>query len=306
MSRGVTGVIAAGVYVAYLFSGVALAQTLEPRAFADTPVDLNFFVAAYSYSDGGVLTDPTLPVEDGQLSVHGLTLGYVRSLAIAGRSAKMEFTAPYAWASGSATFQGMPRTREISGFADPKLRFSLNLLKGSARTLRESIGAAPRTVVGATLSVTLPVGQYDDTKLVNIGTNRWSMKAQLGMSRPFGRLTFELAGGVTIFGDNDSFFGNTVREQDALYSLQAHLIYQFRPGLWGAFGGTHYTGGRTVVGGVISNDLQESTRMGAALVVPLSRYDSIKLFVDTGVALRIGSDFDTMGIAWQRRWGGDL
>ena len=71
----------------------------------------------------------------------------------------------------------------------------------------------------------MPLGQYDSDKLVNLGTNRWSVKPELGISKVWGPLTLEAAAGVTFYTTNDDFFGGKRREQEPLYSIQGHLIY---------------------------------------------------------------------------------
>jgi hypothetical protein len=283
-----------------------VAQELEPRAYANTPAGLNFLIAGYSYSEGGVLADAALPLEDGELEIHAATLAFARALAVGGRSAKVDFVVPYARASGSARFAGERRSREVTGLGDPRLRFTMNLLGGPAWTLREFATHRPSTTLGASLQVYIPVGQYDDDKLINIGANRWAMKAEIGLSHPAGALRMEVAGGVTYFEDNDDFLGGQTRAQEEIYSVQTHLIYQLSGGKWTALSATFLTGGRTEVDGVKNDDLQESTRFGVAFALPLGQRQSIKLFASTGVATRIGSDMDTAGVAWQYRWGGGL
>jgi hypothetical protein len=60
------------------------------------------------------------------------------------------------------------------------------------------------------------------------------------------------------------------------------------------------------VNGVENSDLQNNTRFGATLAFPVNLRNSIKCYASTGVSTRTGSDFDTIGIAWQYRWGGGL
>jgi hypothetical protein len=81
---------------------VASAQELEPRAYANAPVGLNFVIAGYGYTDGGLSFDPALPVKDPQLQTSSLLLGYARVLDLWGKSAKVDVIAPYCWLSGSA------------------------------------------------------------------------------------------------------------------------------------------------------------------------------------------------------------
>ena len=109
----------------------AHAQELEPRAYGNTPTGLNFLIVGYGYSQGGVVTDPSIPLKNAHVEVHGTVLAYVRSLDVWGRSGKLEVVLPYAWASGTAEFVGQPRERQVSGLGDPRLRLSVNLLSAS-------------------------------------------------------------------------------------------------------------------------------------------------------------------------------
>ena len=284
----------------------ARAQDLEPRAYANIPVGLNFLIAGYGYSEGGVATDASLPLQDASLHLHTTVFAYARSLNVGGKSGKFDVVVPYAWVSGSAKVAGQPRKREVTGFADPRFRFSLNLYGAPALSLSEFADYKQNLIVGASLQVSAPLGQYDSSKLVNIGTNRWSIKPELGISKALGPLTLDLAAGVSFYTGNDDFFGGHTREQDPIYSLQGHLIYNLGRGVWGALDGTYYTGGRTTLDGVEGNDLQESSRLGLTLSLPVTRRNSIKLYASTGVSTRTGTDFDAVGIAWQYRWGGGL
>jgi hypothetical protein len=281
------------------------AQEIEPRTYSNTPVGLNFAVAGYGYSEGGVAMDPTVPLENAQLSIHGTTLAYARTFPVAGQSAKFDVAVPYAWLSGTADLAGAPVERKVSGLGDPRMRFSVNLFGAPARTLQESRGYRQDLIIGASLMAWVPMGQYDADRLVNIGTNRWAFKPELGMSKAIGPWTLELSGGVVFYQDNDDFLGGT-REQEPVYSVQAGLIRGFSNGIWASLSGTWYGGGRTTVDGVRKDDLQENSRLGVVLSLPVSRRNSIKLTAHTGVLVRTGSDFDAVNIAWQYRWGGGL
>jgi len=284
----------------------AYAQDLEPRAYTNTPIGLNFLIAGYGYASGGVATDPSLPLQNAHLQTHGLVLAYARSLDVWGTSGKVDVVVPYAWLSGSADVAGQPREREVSGFGDPRLRFSVNLYGAPALPLQEFASYRQDLIIGASLQVSLPLGQYDPNKLVNIGTNRWSVKPELGISKAWGPLTLEATTGVTFYTANGDFFGGKSREQAPLYSVQGHLIYNFGAGVWGGVDGTYYTGGRTTTDGVKNNDFQGNTRLGFTFALPVNRHNSVKLYASTGTSTRTGSNFNAGGIAWQYRWGGGL
>ncbi len=160
--------------------------------------------------------------------------------------------------------------------------------------------------MGASVQVSIPSGQYDADKLVNIGSNRRFVKPELGLSKTWGPWTLELATAATFFADNDDFLGGKTREQDPIYSVQGGLIYGFRNGIWAALNDTYFTGGRTTVDGVEGDDLQKNSRAAITVALPVNRNNSVKLYASTGVSTRIGTDSDTIGIAWQYRWGDGL
>ena len=282
------------------------AQDLEPRLYSNTPVGMNFLIAGYAYTSGNVATDPSLPVENAELEVHSPLVAYARALDVWGTSGKIDVAVPYAWLSGSAEANGQLRTRDTSGFGDPRIRFSVNLYGAPALSLEEFATYQQDLIVGASVQITAPLGEYDGEKLVNIGTNRWSVKPEIGLSKAFGPLILELAAGVTFYTENDNFFGGQTRDQDPLYSVQGHIIYGFSSGIWIALDGTWYSGGQSTVDGVELDDRLDSSRVGLTLAFPVNRYNSIKLYGSTGVSSRIGGNFDTVGVAWQVRWGAGL
>jgi len=109
-----------------------------------------------------------------------------------------------------------------------------------------------------------------------------------------------------IYTDNrQPFQGNTL-EQKPIYNMQGHLIYNFRPGIWAAFDANYYTGGRTTMDGIESDNMQQSWRVGGTLAIPLSKQMSLKFNGSTSVFSRTGSSFDIMGVAWQYRWSEGL
>lgn len=289
-----------------LMAWEARGQDLEPRTYSNIPVGLNFLIAGYGYSVGGVVTDPSFPLEDGDVQIHSTVLAYARAVDVWGTSGKFDVVLPFAWVSGTATFRGQPREREVSGLADPRFRFSVNLYGAPALSLQEFADYKQDLIIGASLQVSAPLGQYDSSKLLNIGTNRWSIKPELGVSKALGPLTLELDAGVTFYTNNDDFLNGMTLEQDPIYAVQGHLIYNFGAGVWGALDATYYTGGRTTVDGVKGDNLQENTRLGLTVALPVNRYNSIKLYASTGVFARTGSNFHTGGIVWQFRWGGGL
>jgi len=290
----------------------ARAQSLEPRAYANLPIGLNFLIAGYAYSQGDVLLDPSLPVSDANAKVNTLLLGYIRSLDFWGSSGSVGLVLPYAGisASGQITTSGQtePQSASVtrSGFGDPVLRLAVNFYGAPALSPERFREYRQDTIVGASLLITAPWGRYDGSKLVNVGTNRWSFKPEVGVSQALGRWILEGVLGVTFFSDNDDFFGGHTRKQDPLYSAQVHAIYTFNPSLWASLSSTYYAGGRTSVDGALNNDLQQNTRWGATLSRSLDPRNSIKLYYNSGATARAGTNFQTVGITWQHLWGAGI
>ncbi len=288
-----------------LLGGAASAQDLEPRAYSNVPVGLNFLVVGYGYAEGDVSTDSSLPIEDAELRQHTALAAYSRSFDVLGRLAKIDLIAPYSWLSGSALVSGQRLERDVAGFNDPRLRLTYNFYGAPALSLDEWMRRSDDLVVGASLQGTIPAGQYDDDRVVNLGAHRWALKPEIGISKSWRRVSLELSAAATFFQDNDDFVGTT-REQDPLYAFQAHAVYSLRRSVWIALDGTYYRGGRTTVDGVGNHDLQSNTRVGLTIALPVSARHSIKLYGSTGVSTRAGGDWDALGVAWQFRWGAGL
>jgi hypothetical protein len=285
-----------------LAPALAAAQSMDPRAYSNLPVGLNFLLAGYAYSKGEVAIEG-LPVEDGRSRVHALPLGYVRTLDLLGNSANIALVLPIVDLSATGSLDGTPARRDVSGLADPTLRLAVNFYGAPALKPSEFAAWRQDLIVGASLALTAPFGQYDEDRLINIGSNRWSIKPELGVSQALGRWTVELAAGVTFFTRNDEFFNGNTREQDPLYSAQLHLTRQLGRGAWAAFSATYYDGGRNIINGIEREQKIGATRFGLTASLPVNRQNAVRLSAHSGVNARTGSDFDGVAAIWQHAWG---
>ncbi|MCI0660521.1 MAG: transporter [Acidobacteria bacterium] len=284
------------------FTGVAAAQEMEPRAYSPSPVGLNFLIFSYAHQNGDFLFGPTLPIEDAQASLNSSVAAYGRTFGITGRSANVLVALPYVWGTASGRVFEEQSNITRSGLADMRLRFAMNILGGPALKPQAFAARKPATTLGASLLAIAPTGQYDPAKLINIGSNRWSFKPEVGLSHPIGHWYLELYGGVWLFTDNHNFFGGSRRKQKPIAAIQAHVSYTIRPRFWLAANATYYTGGRTIIDETIRADLQRNTRIGVALSLPVSRRYSAKIAWARGVKTRFGGDFNSVAISWQYAW----
>lgn len=286
-----------------MFAPGTHAQELEPRAYTNLPIGMNFVLLGFAESRGDLSTDPSVPIEDAQLEIDTGLFAYARSLNLWGNSGKFDIIIPYSSLSGSALVAGVPREREVSGFGDPRIRLSMNLYGAPALSMAQYRSYEPDLVIGASVQVSVPLGQNDPDRLINLGSNRWAVKTDLGFSKPLGRLMFDLTAGATFFSDNDDFFGGQRLEQDPVYSAQANLSYEFDNKVWVALGLSYYWGGRSTIDGVEKDNELGNSRVGLTVSVPIDKNYSIKFNASTGVVTRMGTGFDIVGFALQYRWG---
>ena len=279
----------------------ATAQELEPRAYSPAPIGTTFVLGGLGRSQGPILLDPSLDVDNvaGDLWVATAGIGHVFS--VAGRQARVLAVFPIAWGTIEGDVQGRAKRQDLAGLVDPRLKVSIGL-RGAPALGVTDFGRAPRrTVVGVSLTVMPPWGRYEATQLVNLGNHRWAFKPEVGVSRQAGRWALDAYAGAWLFTTNHSYYpAHARRRQDPVLAWQTHVSYALPRRSWLAFNGTWFSGGQTRVDGLDSPDRQRNSRLGATLSVPLSARQSLKLVYSTGATTRRGSDFNTFNVTWQR------
>ncbi|CAG9201221.1 conserved exported hypothetical protein [Paraburkholderia tropica] len=303
MSR-LTVRIARGLCLAALFvlCGAPRAQELEPRSYSPSPVGTNFVIAGYAHVSGDVLTDPSLPISGVNARIDTFLLGYVRTFALAGRTASAGFVLPYVDANLNGLVIGAPREINRTGYGDLQMRFAINLF-GNPAASPEVFAATPQgTSAGLSLTVQAPTGQYVPTRLVNIGNHRWAFKPEAGISQPWGDWFLEAAAGAWFFTPNHDFYNGHDRSQAPLVIVQLHGGYSFRPGLWLAVDMGYAQGGETSVNGVENGIEQGNLRGGVTLAVPLGRGWSTKFAYSRGFVTRAAGNYQIVSVALQYRW----
>ena len=279
------------------------AQDMEPKAYSASPVGANFLVGSYTHSTGDVVFDPTLPVSDVQASVNGYVLAVGHSFGLFGDLALVTVALPYVTADVTGKIQEEAAATSRSGLADARLKFSINLMGNPAMSAREFARAPRKPIVGASLAVQAPTGQYYDTKLINVGSNRWAFKPEIGLSVPIRRVDADLYAGAWFFSANDDFYpAGLKRTQDPVFALQAHVSWSLRPRAWIAFDSTWYSGGSSQVGDGSPSTSVNNSRAGVTLSLPVGRRYSFKVAYASGVTVRTGTDFTTYAVAWQALW----
>jgi hypothetical protein len=289
--------------VLLLAAAPAAGQEMEPKAYSASPVGANFLVGSYSWSTGSIIFDATLPVTDVHADVQGLAIGLGHTFNLFGKLGLATVGIPAAWADVTGKVFEQATEVHRSGFADIRLKLSTNLVGNPAMSPREFARAPRKMIIGASLSVTGPSGQYYDSKLINIGANRWAFKPEVGVSFPKGPLDFDAYVGAWLFATNSDFFpGGLTRTQDAMLGVQGHASYTVRPRMWVALDTTWYHGGSSRVNDANPTVPVSNTRAGVTFSMPVGNRYSLKVAYGRGAIVRTGTNFDTVAVAWQALW----
>jgi len=280
------------------------AQDLDPRAYAHVPVNGTFLIWGFAVSHGGVVSDPTLPVTDVNATVETPSIGVGRSFDMFGKTAQVFGVLPYSWAQASGKVLGEGKDITRAGLYDMRIRLSVLVRGAPAASVAQFAKIPRRTILGTSLTVVAPTGQFFPDRLINLGTNRWAFKPEFAVSQPMGqKWLLDVYSALWLFTANDSYYpGTQTRTQEPMGAFQAHLSYNFTRLLWAAFDATYYVGGRSTVDGIENNDRQSNTRVGATVAFPVGRRHSIKLAVSKGAIVRSGADFTTFSFGWQSAW----
>jgi Putative MetA-pathway of phenol degradation len=293
-----------------LLAGSLHAQDLAPRAYTITPQGTNAFTLSNVFNDGDLLFDGTVPITDASARLNAPSISYYRALSVFGRSANATAGVAYGVGTFEGTVLGESRSIYRSGLFDSVFRLSVNLAGGPAMSLGQMRQWRQKTLLGASVKIVVPTGQYDPTKLINLGSNRWSFKPELGLSRRWGHWLVDGYAGVWLFTKNPEFFshnefvpGTQSQTQKPIVAIEAHLSYDFRPRLWMSLDGNFWRGGQTSLNGVENAaTLQENSRIGVTASFPLTRHQTLKVGYAQGAYIRFGGNYRIVSAAWQYSW----
>jgi hypothetical protein len=276
----------------------AAANDVQPLLYQNVPVGTSFWSLGFSNSRGEVTVDNSIPVRDAEGDINTYTVSYARALDLGGRSALLTVVLPYVDLAFEGLFLGQPASTDRVGRGDPRVRLAVNLYGAPALDLDEYRAWQQRTILGASVEVSMPLGRYQEERIINIGSNRWSMTAQLGGSHRIGPFTVEGAVGGVWFTDNTDVLGSGRLSQDPMGVVRASARWHFGRGAWLGAAVLYTNGGRTTIDGLERDDELDNWRSGVAVSVPLSARHRIQLLATEGVTARIGSDFTTYAVTW--------
>ncbi len=303
--RGATARARVCAAVAFAFLLVPLnsgAQELEPGAYWPLPAGLNILTAVNSFNWGDVAFDAAAPIDEARARINTTALSFTRAFSLAGRSANAGVAVPIVGGHLEGLYLGAPAETDRFGLGDARLRLAMNLYGAPAMAPKVFASYRQRLILGVSLTAAPPIGQYDSTKLINVGTNRWSFRPEIGLSSTHGKWVVEAMAGVWLFTDNNNFAGGGTREQDPISATQFHLTYKFTPARWLAADANFYTGGQTTINGRENIDLQRNSRIGATFSTAIGGGQAIRMSVSRGAYTTIGSDFVSIAFGYNYAW----
>ena len=288
------------------------AQDLSPRADVITPLHSNAVILTWSFYHGTILFDGTAPVTGATGTYHVSIFSYYHSFSAFGRSANVTGSLPYALGNFQGTVVGAEKRLYRSGLLDSSFRLSVNLKGGPAMPVQEFRKWQQKILLGVSLKVVAPTGQYDPTKLINWGANRWGFKPEFGYSERWGHWVLDGYSGVWFYTKNPEFFshnaffpGTQPQSQKPIGAFEGHLSYDVKPHLWFSLDGNYWFGGKTSLNGV-ENPLtfEKSSRIGGTASIPVNKHQSLKFSYNNGAYIRYGGNYQSVSVAWQYSWLG--
>lgn len=274
-------------------------QELEPRIYAALPKKFNSVVAAYIITRGNVLTDPALPISGVSITTHGVSAGYLRTFGIGKKLARVQVGIPITHIVGKLTINGHDTTGARTGAGDARLRFSINLAGAPAYDKKEFAVYTQKTVFGVSLVTSIPTGIYHPEKRINIGSNRWAFKPEIGLSKRIRHIYAEAYAGVWFYTHNTRFLGSKRLTQEPVFSFQGHACYYFNNKMWLGISTTWFNGGKTEVDGTNAGDLIDNWRVGATWSVPLGKGHSLRVQWHTGAYTATAYDYNAAALTYQ-------
>ena len=292
---------AVALCIGVFWSMPGVSQELTPRAYWPAPTGTRVATIGYSYVSGDTIPDPSLPITGVDSKIGSLSVGYRQTLDLWGRTANVTLELPYSDGDTEGeTDVGETLVRDYKGMGDASLGLSVNFMGAPAMNPQEfaALRESPGPILGASIKVVAPTGKYDSDKLINVGANRWAVKAELGFIAPLApKWLLELDLGAWMFDDNDDFLGFT-KEQKPIAAIQTHLVHILPSGIWASLNASFYKGGRSTLAGKRLDDLQRDSKIGVTLVYPFARQHAVKVGYSIGSLNDSDEDFDVWIVAY--------
>lgn len=176
-------------------------------------------------------------------------LRYIHYMDIAGYRIQQNIMLPFGKLEAS---QDSSALGSASGQADLALSTSIWLVNNPETN----------TYFGITPHLSLPTGDYDKSKALNLGENRWKLTLQAGLNAEItNKIHFDLVTDITTYGSNTEFgAASATLKQARSYQATIHMRYIFSPAFQVSAGWSTIWGGETEVNGVKKGNPLRTTK----------------------------------------------
>ncbi len=289
---------------AFLSPDYLYAQFTDPRTYDNTPVGLNQLELAYTYAHANASIDSSLIVAGAEFNLNAGTLEYTRYFSFFHRAAWVEASVPLAGLAGSVA--GTNIRGSATGAGDSSYELALLLVGGPALSVTQFPNYKPTTSLGVSLTITAPTGQYNPNKVLNLGSDRWSFKPEIGVSHPFGpkqKWVVDAYANAYFFTENASYHGAEILRQQALPGLEGHISYSFTPNLWVSLDTRYSFRGDTLVNGADQNNAQQNFTLGSELNVSITPRNLLVFEFAKALVHQNGPAYTGFSLEYIYSWG---
>ncbi len=287
----------------FLLGTKGFSQDIEPRRWTPLKLGTHILGAGYGNTSGKILFDPLLQAEDVTFNNSAIALQYIHPFKIGNKLARLDVLIPFSIAHWEGLLSGVPTTVNRNGFADPRIRLSVHLIGLHAmgpKEMREFLISHPiRTSFGASIAVSLPLGQYFEEKLLNLGQNQFIFRPQIGMVHYWGNWSYELTGSVFLYTKNTNFSEGKNKKKDAVFAMQTHLVKRFKSGMWASLSVGYGLGGQSIVNNQPNNDERADILGACSFGFVLTKKQTVNLsYIRTQTLKDIGADLNSFVLSW--------
>jgi hypothetical protein len=281
---------------------VVLAQFTDAHSYDNAPIGINQIELSYTYARANTSIDNSLIIAGAQLNLNQGAVDYTRYFGFFRHTAWVEAGVPIAGLSGSIS--GTNIQGSTTGVGDSSYEFATLLVGGPALHPAEFQSYTPRTTVGLSLTATARTGFYDSTKVLNLGSDRWSFKPELALSHPFAqKWQADLYANAYFYTDNTSYHGKELLRQQPLPGFEGHISYSFNDRVWWSVDTRYSFRGTTFVDGMDQDNAQQNFALGSELNVSINGRNSMLFEFAKALVHNNGPAVAGFSVKYYYTWG---
>ena len=245
-----------------------------PRSHLQAPIGVWGVNAKWLHMDQNLLPAGNILVQDADIVVDVFPTTFFHTFKLGNNLAQALLMVNPGSAVGRLAFDTIVPQEDLqaNGFSDGFFGLQYGLVGSPALDINQFAQHTPEFSLSAYLRIWYS-GTYNSEKLLNMGTNRWTVELGVPMSLPIANnrekpTWLEMFPSVQLFTPNNApSRGSSASQtkQKPLFVMENHLTHNFTGKLWGGVDLRLQFGGRTVVDGVEDDNRQAIIGGGVAL-----------------------------------------